>query len=90
MNGAMNIGSRYIGSIVMFLNMMKVFVIYKESAISSSSVRGRVWGTNCYGSCGFPSIDWHGVLSDIHHSCFDPPDVHRTGSPGPKSGRLES
>ena len=44
MNGAINIGSRYIGSIVMFLNMMKVFVIYKESAISSSSVRGRVWG----------------------------------------------
>ena len=27
MNGAMNIGSRYIGSIVMFLNIMKVFVI---------------------------------------------------------------
>ena len=44
MNGAMNIGSRYIGSIVMFLNIMKVFVVYKESAISNLSVRGRVWG----------------------------------------------
>ena len=38
-------------------------------------VSAAVSGANYYGSCGFLSIDWYVVLSDINHSYFDPLDV---------------
>ena len=69
--------------ILLFINM-------KISAISSLSVCGRTRGATCHGFCGFPSIDWHVIPDFIHPYCLDTTDAYRTGSPGPKSGRLES